>query len=269
MGDGSPGSGGGEPFPREPFPPETPDGTPGAEPDAKPRGKKRLLALIALSVVGLAVLGGGIAGAVWAYTRQPTPDQVAAAGDRLSAQEWRTLTAGQIFPATVSYTDTLGRRTKATLVGIAPQASCATGFDAAAARVLDKAGCLTVLRATYADVSGAVLDTVGTAVMTSVAAANAADDDLGPGATTGLLPVSFPGTIAGGFTRQARELTGLQVAGRYLVASAAGYADGRKTADGTSSGESGPADLSGNVADAVGNVLGSPSSPCANQEIRC
>ena len=229
------------------------------------RRKARSFGLIALAAVGIAALGGGITGLVWAYTRKPTPAQVTDAGNRLSAQQWRGLSAGQIFPSTVAYWTTFNIRTRATLVGIAPQESCALAFDAATVRVLDKDGCVTVLRATYTDASDTQLATIGIAVMTNAAAADKADSDLGPG-SSGVLPVSFPGTIAAGFTRQGREVFGLQATGRYVVFYTAGYSDGRKavTSSGTVS-----MDLAAGVAAGLADGLAAPSSPCASREVRC
>jgi len=87
------------------------------------------------------------------------------------AKRWRTLPAGDIFPANVSYqlsalalNDLTPVPLQAARVGIAPQTSCAAGTDAAAARVLDARGCQALLRATYTDESATYVVTVGVAV---------------------------------------------------------------------------------------------------------
>lgn len=226
--------------------------------------------------MGLIAAGGGVGGLVWVHTRKPTPAQVNAAGQREFAVQWRWLTAGQIFPAKVGYTDALGVQTSAILVGIAPQASCSAAFDAAAARMLDAAGCVTVLRATYADPSGTVLATVGVAVLRSTLAADNVLAKLGSDDSTGLLPISFPGTIADKFTRQARETVGVQgTGGDYDVFYAGGYADGRKTKSEQSAnsanlaGEVVTTDLPTQLTSALTVTFSVPSNPCALREVRC
>ncbi|HEX6449558.1 MAG TPA: hypothetical protein VF060_08860 [Trebonia sp.] len=255
-------------FPQPPGGPAAPVGGP-----ARPRRRARLITVITLLVVGLIAAGGGAGGLVWVHTRKPTPAQVAAAGQREFAVQWRWLTAGQIFPPKVGYTTALGAKASAILVGIAPQASCSAAFDAAAARVLDAAGCVTVLRATYADSSGTVLATVGVVVMRSTLAASNVIAKLGSDDSTGLLPVSFPGTIADKFTRQIRETVGSQgPTGEYDIFDAGGYADGRKTTPEQSTNttnETATSDLPTGLATALSTTLTSPSNPCALREVRC
>lgn len=250
---------------------------PGQEPPARPakprRRKARLAGIIALIVVGLVAAGAGAGGLTWAYTRKPTPDQITAAGQRAVAQQWRWLTAGRIFPATISYSSSMGVKTTAVLVGIAPQASCASAFDAAAARVLDADRCVTVLRATYTDASHTALATIGLAVLPTAAAANNAFSQLNTKQSAGLLPVGFPGTIADKFGPKAREKVGVQGnAGNYLVFYAAGYADGRKTTaekSASMSNDSVTGDLPSELATSLNNTFTEPANPCATQEVRC
>jgi hypothetical protein len=247
-------------------------------PGPRERRWPRRIALTLLIVLGLAAIGGGASGLVVIHDRKPTPAQVTAAGQRALAQQWRWLTAGKIFPATVSYDSNLGFQMTAVLVGIAPQAPCATAFDKAAARVLDAAGCVTVLRATYADQSGTALATVGIAVMRGTGAADSAFGKVVRGNLGGLLPVSFPGTIASWFTRGARETDGVQeTSSPYLVFYAAGYADGRSTTSGaplasggnTSTGETVTGDLANSLTDALVTTFTVPANPCADREVRC
>jgi hypothetical protein len=241
---------------------------------AKPRRRKaRLVGIIALIVVGLVAVGGGTGGLTWAYTRKPTPAQITAAGQRADAQQWRWLTAGQIFPATISYSSSMGVKTTAVLVGIAPQAPCASAFDAAAARVLEADRCVTVLRATYTDASHTALATVGVSVLPTVAAANAAFIQLNAEQSAGLLPVGFPGTIADKFGPKAREKVGVQGnTGDYLVFYAAGYADGRKTTaekSASMASDSVTGDLPSELATTLSNTFTVPADPCATREVRC
>jgi hypothetical protein len=104
-------------------------------------------------LVGLCAAGGSAVGFLATADRHPSKAQLTAAGQRELAVMWQWLSAGQIFPASVRYVTTLGSQTKATLVGIAPRAPCDSAVDAKAAAVLNAAGCVTVLRATYADAS--------------------------------------------------------------------------------------------------------------------
>ena len=239
------------------------------EPVRPPRRKARLIGIIALIVVGLAAIGGGAGGLVWAHLRKPTPAQVDAAGQQEYMQQWRWLTAGQIFPAKVSYTGAAGDQANATLVGIVPQAPCAAAFDASVARVLDAAGCVTVLRATYADASDTALVTIGVVVMPSTAVADSVSGKLELDQSHGLLPVSFPGTIAGKFTPKARETVGdRDTAGRYLVFYAGGYADGRKTAADTND-EEVTFGMPSGLALSLVDTFSAPADPCADREVRC
>jgi hypothetical protein len=232
-----------------------------------------MIGLILLA--GVCAAGGGAAGLVAVAGRHPSQAQVAAAGQRELATAWERLSAGQIFPSSVSYLSTLGFETKATLVAIAPQAPCGTAVDAAAARVLDAAGCVTVLRATYTDASRTVLATVGIAVVRDAAGADTVLHALAAGGHGGLLPVSFPGTVASLFTSKARETSSAQSAvGRYVFLYAAGYADGRSTKPGPNAyanyeGETVTSDLGTGVVAGLIAAFQAPANPCTDRNIRC
>ena len=97
------------------------------------------------------------------------------------SNRWRSVPAGEIFPASVRYqlpaatlADLSGVNLQAARVGIAGQSSCADGTDAAAARLLDAGGCQALLRATYTDESATYVMTVGVAVLPGAAQASAA-----------------------------------------------------------------------------------------------
>ncbi|HEY0717360.1 MAG TPA: hypothetical protein VGD68_07060 [Streptosporangiaceae bacterium] len=157
------------------------------------------------------------------------------------SKRWRTLPAGEIFPAQVSYQlpamalqDVTNVPLQTVRVGIAPQTSCDGAADPGAARLLDANGCQAVLRATYTDESATYVITVGVAVLSgarqaSVAAAaiHAAGGTVQPGVTS----APFAGTPAGSFGNGQRQVTGSQAAGPYVVMYAAGYADGRPQVD--------------------------------------
>ncbi len=135
------------------------------------------------------------------------------------------------LPAAILASDT-GLALTARRVGIAPAASCAAVTDGAAARALARFGCSTVLRATYADATGAFIITVGVAVLPGARAATAAAIALsGSGSLRpGVRAAVFPGTLAEWSGDRARQVSLSISAGPYVVMSAAGYADGRPRA---------------------------------------
>lgn len=209
---------------------------------------RRLTAFIALvlGVAGLAISLTGLA--IQLLPRHFTSGQQ----EQIKAWEisgrWRTLAAGQIFPASVTYQLSGTRASQpvplqnldALRVGIAPQSDCAGGVTtAAAAAVLHHGWCEAVLRATYIDATRSYIMTVGVAVFPTAAAAVTADQDLSQpklaaaGGTAGadqlgagVLVVRFHGPAAGLYD-YTRQISKSFVAGPYLIMYAAGYADGR------------------------------------------
>jgi len=230
--------------------------------------------IVLIFITGLGAAGGRAALLVAMASRHPTQAQISAAGQREFTILWQRLPAGKIFPASVGYVNSLGAETTATLVGIAPQAPCAAAVDARAAAVL-AAGCLTVLRATYTDASRTALATIGVAVMRSADGADAALQTLAAGGHGGLLPVSFPGTVASLFTGKARETASAQsAAGPYLFLYAAGYADGRATGLGPRTGaayldETVTTDLGAELVADLSATFQRPANPCSDRNVRC
>jgi hypothetical protein len=155
------------------------------------------------------------------------------------SQRWRTLPAGDIFPASVRYqlpasalNDIVGVSLEAPRAGIAPQAACAGGTDPAAARALDRHGCQALLRATYTDESATYVMTVGVAVLAGAAQSSAAQAALArAGGNTqprpGIRAVALGSTPASRFGAAQRQLSGSFSAGPYVIMYTAGYADGR------------------------------------------
>jgi hypothetical protein len=192
-----------------------------------------------VAVLGGLGLLGSLAGVTWQLLpRHFNPAQRQQITDWEYGKRWRTLAAGAIFPASVSYappavlSDDSSLRLSARRVGIARQASCTAAADPTAARVLNGDGCSAVLRATYVDVTGSYVVTVGAAVMAGTAQAAAAAHSINSAASAqGLGPavrtVSFRNTPASSFTDQRRQLSGAVAAGSYVVLYAVGYADGR------------------------------------------
>jgi hypothetical protein len=231
--------------------------------------RRRVTAVVVLIIFGLGGVAGGAIALYAELTRYATPAEATAAGTQEQASLWQRLTAGQIFPRSVGYATSAGNNVTATLVGIAPPASCASSADPGIAQALVKAGCLTMLRATYADPSGTALATVGIAVLRSPGAAqqayNAVDDD----SSEGVRAVAFPGTSSAAFTDAAREMFGSEVNGPYVFFYAAGYADGRTTTVETNSGETLTEDLGTGVSDYLAQAFSPPAKPCSNRYIAC
>jgi hypothetical protein len=246
---------------------------------------RRVAAVIAL-VLGLAGLGTSMtAVAIQLLPRHFTAGQQRQLENWEIAGRWQTMTAGQIFPATVGYQlpaqvleDTSSLNLDATRVGIAPQSGCGTGaITAAAAQVLRREGCKAVLRATYIDATRSYVLTVGVAVLPTGAAAAAANAGLqlhparlatahhANGVSqlaAGVQVVRFSGT-AGGMYNYNRQLAGSMIAGPYLVMYAVGYADGRPRVPVSQDAYSNGAmtSLALGVADSVAARLAAPPAP--------
>jgi hypothetical protein len=199
-------------------------------------GWRIVLALGAL-VIGLAGLAVSAAGAAG----QLLPRRFSVAEQQQimtwqTARRWRIRSAGQIFPATVSYqlpgyslSSGSGLTLTARRVGIARQAACQAATDPAAARVLDQRGCTAVLRATYIDSTGSLVVTIGVAVLPSPAAAGAVAAALPHSGrpVAGVRAAPFAQTLASRFGDSQRQLSWAVSDGPYLIMSVAGYADGR------------------------------------------
>ncbi|MFC5749355.1 hypothetical protein [Actinomadura rugatobispora] len=222
-----------EPLPAPAFPAVSP-------PPGRPRRSARSIAAIAvLALLGVAAVVGGAVPVVADLTREPTEREVRAAGEKEIGVRWRVLKASAIFPARLDHRVRLrsegGRAVdppawSALRAGIAPAASCARAFDAAFARVMDRHGCRTVLRATYVDDTGTLVATLGLAVMPDAARALRAESDLGATYSraaldrTGLRAVPFPGTAAAGFGDARRAAFGIESNGTpYLFFRASGW----------------------------------------------
>jgi len=177
-------------------PPQVPNPMPAAPGRAGSRRGKRggvfWLMIVLLVLLALGTAGGGAAGFVIAAHRHPTQAQITDAGKREQAVLWERLSAGQIFPPSVGYPSALGAQAKATLVGIAPQAQCRSAVDAKAAPVLAAAGCVTVLRATYADEARLAAEGIPRRSQRSRIKRTQ------PTNLASLLPEAYPGMVRGG-----------------------------------------------------------------------
>jgi len=202
------------------------------------RGGLRTLAfslVLAIGLAGLAAAAVGIAHRL--LPRQFTPAQQRQIIDWEMARRWRTLPAGAIFPTAVPYTvpaaafhGPAGLTLQAQRLSIGSPESCSAALTAAAASVLDRSGCSTVLRATYLDASGSMVATVVVAVLPAGTATGKVVPALRRAATAGdRLVDTFPvaGTGAEGFTDSERQLSYVSAAGPYVFLSTAGFTDDR------------------------------------------
>jgi hypothetical protein len=217
----------------------------GDSPRREPRGRRAAaLIALALGVAGFVISAVGLATAL--LPRQFSAVQQQQIKNWEIASRWQQLTAGQIFPASVSYQlpdtmlqDATSLDLTAHRVAIAAQSGCGTGATtAAAAAVLRRDGCKAVLRATYVDATSSYVTTVGVAVLPSEAAAKKAYQSLSQPRLTaarstgagrlaaGVMVVRYRGTAAAMYNYN-RQISASFYDGPYLVMYAAGYADSR------------------------------------------
>jgi hypothetical protein len=243
------------------------------------RRRLRILVVAVLVLGGLGLASFGVGAWIQVMPRKFTAAQRQQIIDWESGQRWRDLTAGAIFPASVSYAPPVALSDDASLalsarrVGLAKQASCASATDTAAAAVLDREGCAAILRATYVDGTGSYVVTVGAAVLPDAAkAATAARAIAGTGGAAGTATAGAPaavhavpvtGTPAAAFTDKRRQLSGVVSAGTYVVLYTVGYTDTRPkepvTGDSYTAAEMKSAGTG--VAQAVLSVLAAPVPP--------
>lgn len=230
----------------------------------------RVIALVALIVVGVAGIGVGGTLLTRELTRGPTNAEKAAAVQQEIASRWQRLPAGKIFTPTLSYTTGgLGASFSAILVGIAPPASCAAALDPALANLLRRYGCVTVLRATYLDYSGTEAATIGLVVMKSTGAGNRAiANSASLPASAGVRTFPLPGTVAAQFgDAQRRYFSTITSTGIYVFLTVAGFTDGRVSGSGSS--VPSLSDLGNGVTTSMETVMTHHGSACSMKDIRC
>lgn len=198
-----------------------------------------MVAYVLLLVVGL----GGLAIAAVSIAHSLLPRQFTAAQRRQIVdwemeRRWRTVPAGDIFPASVSYTvpandlyAASGLVLQAQRLAISPAEGCAAAFESSAGRVLSRHGCSTVLRATYVDSSGSMVATVVVAVLPAGASASSVVSELGQPADGAPGPVhafAVAGTPAAGFDDANRQVSSAVGVGPYVILSTAGFTSDRR-----------------------------------------
>ncbi|MBT2235609.1 hypothetical protein [Nonomuraea sp. NEAU-A123] len=107
-------------------------------------------------------------------------------------ERWHAWPVARVFPGSVPGTSPSGARVTYVLAGVAPEAPCRVAFQPGVLRLLR--GCVTALRATYADSTQTFVATVGIAVLVTPAAHVAAEP---PPPLGGDLPGTPPKTGSG------------------------------------------------------------------------
>ncbi|MGN9843425.1 hypothetical protein ACTMTI_35395 [Nonomuraea sp. H19] len=135
------------------------------------------------------------------------------------SERWHAWPVAKLFPGTMAGVSPSGARVTYVLAGVAPEAPCRVAFQPGAV----PRGCRTALRATYADSTHTFVATVGIAVLDEPGSGR-----YDAGRPASVRPVAFPGGPAERFGER-QYFTGVLMGSweRYLVATAAGYADGR------------------------------------------
>jgi hypothetical protein len=220
-----------------------------------------------LAVFGLCVAGAGGTALALEMTRHATSAEAQAAAQLEVDSRWERLPAGQIFPGELEYADSAGTVNHIHRVGIAPRAGCAQATDPVIGRALVATRCITVLRATYIDGSGALVATVGIAVMPSTAAAASTYQNIDTDVNAGVRAVGFPGTASSRFGSGQRQQFTLQSQGPYIFFESAGYSDGRPGTRGPH--EPAIADVSDGILSDLARIMNGYGNPCQEKDIRC
>ncbi|AVH61566.1 hypothetical protein C4B68_32830 [Streptomyces dengpaensis] len=199
------------------------------------RTRPRTAAAAACVVLGLGLIGGAVTGS-WL-----TGDGGDGAGSRsgfaAAGELWHSVPVDQLFPPTVKGDGAGpgGADRTWTRVAVAPDTGCEDAFDPILRKALAPVGCLRLLRATYTDVTGSHVTTVGLLFTKADAAAMASlkarFEKEGLDRRTDLMPRPYApkGTDAEGFGAAQRAswtvsvLTDVPV----VVYAVSGFADGR------------------------------------------
>jgi hypothetical protein len=236
--------------------------------ELSPRRARRIAAVVALVVLGLAAVGGGAVALVREMGRAATKSEVAAALATEIAGRWERLPAGKIFPATVTYYNAENDKETARLVGIVPATSCRAALTPRAFAAMRSLGCHTMLRATYTDASGTLAASIGIGVMASSSGANAASENLSPtAAVAGMHAVPIPGTAVAGISDAGLGASGIDAAGPYVLLYAVGYTDGLPGRIAQQNPEL--VSLGTGIVAAVVSVLTGHPAACTMKDIRC
>ncbi|WP_229840720.1 hypothetical protein [Streptomyces roseolilacinus] len=203
-------------------------------PVREPRRIARMPAAVVCLVLGLGLIAGAAAGAWVLRGPDGTPDRTAYTE---AATLWHSTPVDTLFPRTLAGEGAgPGGADRAwTRVAVAPDAPCATVLQPQLAAALAPAGCLRVLRATYADATSSSVTTVGMVFMETdtagMTALHARFTDGGLDEDPDLMPpaLAAPGTVAARFGNVQRASWHVKVLTEVpvVVYGVSGFADGR------------------------------------------
>ncbi|WP_283139029.1 hypothetical protein [Rhizohabitans arisaemae] len=143
-------------------------------------------------------------------------------------ERWRSWPVDRIFPEAIPGVTRSGATATYLRAGIAAEAPCRTALQPPVARLLGRLGCVSVLRATYADSTQTYVVTTGIVVLAEGTNVPLPRRQRPGDRPSTVRPVAFRGGPADEFTEK-HYVTGGVAGGsqRYLVLTAAGYADSR------------------------------------------
>jgi hypothetical protein len=228
-----------------------------------------VLAMAAVACLAVTAVFGVLA--VVRATRAPTPAERAAAAATAEADRWRTWTAGQIFPAALSYSTSLLTTESASRVAISTQTACASAVDPALAALATRQHCRAGLRASYLDQLQGIVYTIGVLAFPSAhrAAAFSAGVAVGASRVLALQALALPGTASSLFSSAARQAATARQAGPFVILTVAGYADGQPAG----SGQEARADIFAPAAQLAADIAGPLTAPiqvnCSNPQWSC
>jgi hypothetical protein len=199
----------------------------------------RTVAAAVCMVLGLGLIGGAAAGS-W-LTGESSAEPTARTAYTAARGLWHSTPVDTLFPRTLKGTAAGpgGADRTWTRLAVAPDSSCAGGFDPLLLKVLQPVGCVRMLRATYTDATHTSVTTVGMvfteadpAAMTALRTRFTGEEGLAQ--RTDLVPRTFPvkGTDAASFGDKQRASWTLNVLtdAPVVVYAVSGFADGRAVA---------------------------------------
>ncbi|MFG2831990.1 hypothetical protein ACGFWI_31785 [Streptomyces sp. NPDC048434] len=224
------------PWPRTPLPPQGVVPAPGAPPASSRRPGRQVPAAAVCLVLGIGLIGGAVAGSRLtddASGAPPTAEAVFAKGRDV----WHDTPVDTLFPRTVNGLGVGpgGADRTWTRIAVAPDGGCTGAYDPKLATALAPAGCVRLLRATYADATRSAVITVGAQItkadQAGMMALNTRFSTKNLGIRTDLMPLPYAAkdTPAADFGRAQRASWTVRVLTDIpaVVYAVSGFADGR------------------------------------------
>ena len=246
----------------------------GAPPLGQAPARRRWPVTLAIAVVAVICLIAAFSAGSRAHaelTRKPTAAELSAAAALGVASRWQRWTAGQIFPARLSYTTDLLNQETAQRAGIAPADNCVAALDAPVAATARRYGCRAALRASYVDQLGGVVYTVGVLAFPSPARGGSLHRPLSGRPEPGQRPAraGAAGDRRGGLQRFG-PAGGVGAAERALRGAHRGGLHGRRPAAATGERRASIFDPATQLANQIGMPLTEPVTVrCATPEWSC